>query len=721
MTNPFNNKRHALFSELQRFPVVALGVLVATGILHPPPTGVTVAIVSGLAMLAVAEVYRRFWGPPALRSDSRTIRDIELGWVLATLLYALFEQTGGIHTPVHALTYFFVAWVATFFTRAAFVVILLTQIGFEIGLALRAEAALLTFFIHTAFLVLAATLPALFWRGAAAVLRMQHHRQLRDTMCHIHDEARVFRLLPRSTHSLSWAAPNPRAADERKRVQSSLDVIHQALGYLFKLLRKSLDLHTCVLLWIDPDSQQLKVTACATADDCVLVTSISPHHGVLAAIFHSQQKLHLQSLKPGTVSYYAQPTPLGAFLGLPVTHEGALFGILCADRQTVRPFLPAEEELLLETVAHILRLLSSEQTFAVLERSRYEHEHFYRASALLVRALTPEEVMNTAIVALREIVDFDFSCITLYDKATERHQIAWVHTLPDIAHDRALFGREFSDPKSLVALACKTKHSLPAHPDVPIDEASLFSADLRLKGIASLLVLPLICADDAIGTLVLATKSKHGFREDLRDLLGVIANQVAVSLQNARLYRRMETMATTDGLTGVYNHRAMQKCLADKLERAQRYHRPLALILLDLDHFKKINDTYGHPQGDQVLKRVAVILKETARKIDIVARYGGEEFAILMEDTDGAGAKELAERIRHEVSQQQFATERGLFHVTVSMGIAVFPHDAQDRQQLITRADQALYHAKRHGRNQSLSYREFLNQRAHDTMEARVE
>jgi diguanylate cyclase (GGDEF)-like protein len=240
----------------------------------------------------------------------------------------------------------------------------------------------------------------------------------------------------------------------------------------------------------------------------------------------------------------------------------------------------------------------------------------------------------------------------------------------------------------------------------------VFTRRIKLRGVESLLVLPLVCADEAVGTFTLASRRKNAFSKDARDMLGIIANQVAVSLENAKMYRQMETMATTDGLTGLVNHRTFQVRLSDMLSRAERHGHKLGLILIDIDHFKKINDTYGHPVGDLVLARVAKMLADSVRKIDVVARYGGEEFAIIMEGADAAGARLLAERIRLDVEKESFASEKGTFQITLSLGIAGVPEDTHDKKILVERADQALYFAKHNGRNRTMTYQQFLIERA---------
>jgi diguanylate cyclase (GGDEF)-like protein len=193
-------------------------------------------------------------------------------------------------------------------------------------------------------------------------------------------------------------------------------------------------------------------------------------------------------------------------------------------------------------------------------------------------------------------------------------------------------------------------------------------------------------------------------------MLGVVANQVAISLQNGRMVQSLEEQATTDGLTGLVNHRTFQERFSAMLGRADRHKFRVAMLLTDIDHFKKVNDTYGHPTGDAVLKRVAAILKASARKIDIVARYGGEEFALVLEGTDRAGARQLAERIREEVSAQTFESSKGPFKATLSLGVAVYPDDGKAKQDVISCADKALYAAKHAGRNRTVCHGEVVRE-----------
>jgi len=220
----------------------------------------------------------------------------------------------------------------------------------------------------------------------------------------------------------------------------------------------------------------------------------------------------------------------------------------------------------------------------------------------------------------------------------------------------------------------------------------------------SLLVLPLVIHDRALGTLILGAKRWHAFGDSVRPTLEVLASHLAVSLSNARMVRKLETMATTDGLTGLFNKRAMLDSAAQKIAAAARFGRPLSVLMTDIDHFKKVNDTHGHDIGDVVIRGLADILKRQKRTTDIVARFGGEEFVALCEQTDEKGAMLLAERIREELAKTTFRTPQGMLQVTCSIGIATFPEAGRDWDTLFKAADEALYVSKRSGRNRCTAW-----------------
>lgn len=195
-------------------------------------------------------------------------------------------------------------------------------------------------------------------------------------------------------------------------------------------------------------------------------------------------------------------------------------------------------------------------------------------------------------------------------------------------------------------------------------------------------------------------ESQANWNRDNEAFLKSVADQVATGVTNARLYARVQRQATTDGLTSLYNHRTGQEKLAEQLRLAERYQRNLAVVMIDVDHFKSINDNYGHPAGDSVLKAVAKLVKSDCRDVDLPVRYGGEEFLLVLPEVNQEGAAVVAERIRKSLSQEIIRHEDIQISVTASFGIAAFPEDAHNQQQLLDLADKALYLSKRLGRNQ---------------------
>jgi len=296
----------------------------------------------------------------------------------------------------------------------------------------------------------------------------------------------------------------------------------------------------------------------------------------------------------------------------------------------------------------------------------------------------------------------DFIAITTYNEKLNQHEIKKVNW----SHLKEFEGFVFPNNYGLISSVIKNKHILPhvGFEQHHRDKQIIFCPEISVKGLKSLKVFPLIAMDKPLGTLVVGKKEARIFNFDRENILSRLANFTAISLTNALMYWEMQKLATTDGLTGINNHRRFQESLDDVISRVERYNRQVSLILCDIDHFKLVNDTYGHRMGDNVLKRIARILREEVRGADYVARYGGEEFVIILEETDRKGGKYMAERIREKVQNQVFTSDVGKFSITMSLGICTFPIDAKNKEDLIEKSDQALYYCKEHGRNQSISF-----------------
>jgi diguanylate cyclase (GGDEF)-like protein len=230
--------------------------------------------------------------------------------------------------------------------------------------------------------------------------------------------------------------------------------------------------------------------------------------------------------------------------------------------------------------------------------------------------------------------------------------------------------------------------------------------EATVDGIAALSH-PMRRGDDVharVSGVVSVARRDRPFTVAERELFHYLAEQAAVSIENVGLHETVERQAVTDELTGLFNRRRFQEAMATEVERSKRFGQPVGLVLLDLDDFKNVNDTYGHQQGDLVLREVARVLRETSREIDEPARYGGEELAVVLPGTDLEGAYNLAERVRAGIEELALPLldGDGILSVTASFGVATLPGSADDMRELVAAADEALYRAKRAGKNRTV-------------------
>ena len=702
-----------IFYYLRRFLVAFHGALVCAGAIYMLnldafhglrlESGRWLAI-SVVVMLCALVSARALAFRPGRAGLPRWACSIESGLLTLTLLYVVLQVTGGPGSWLQPLAYLAIALLVGFNIRPVGVVLALVTLGLQASLhhaggelpgswqPLASRAAFITGFSLASMA---------FLQVEVALRRREHRERLESEVKSMRQEAEDFRLI---SSSLVSHDKRDRAADEDKLAQGAVESIRQGMYFVLELLKKSLELKTCVLLWLDNDGRQLQIKELISDSTMLAEKSYSAQAGLPGVVVKNGAVLNLRRPPHGAkaIPYYDGPEVVGAFLGAPVMEHGHLRGVLCADREADQPFSDLEEQLLVEASHQLLRTIQTERIFGAVERSKYEHERFYKASTLLNTALTLRQVYDSAFAAAEEIVSYDLSALTLYDAKRRKHIICCVRG----EKTESFEGQEFGNNPGLVSMVVKNKHFLPAGDELRERDTMVFTKKLRLRGMESLLVLPLVVKDEAIGTFVLASRGRGVFTKKVREMLGVITNQVAVAVENAKMYKKMEEMATTDGLTNLPNHRTFQNRLSEMLYRAERHGKPLSVVLIDIDKFKVVNDTYGHPVGDMVLKRMAGVLAGSVRKVDLVARYGGEEFVMVLEETDNAGAHLLCERVRTEMAAQLMTSEQGSFRITISLGIASYPADGQQKKELVDHSDQALYAAKESGRNRTVRYEE---------------
>lgn len=389
----------------------------------------------------------------------------------------------------------------------------------------------------------------------------------------------------------------------------------------------------------------------------------------------------------------------------PLTSQGQPFGALYVDaKQSIKDYSQKDTEFFAALAnqsavaienARLLRRLKA--TIGTLDRKVKELGALYTISQSIVSGKEHDEVLQTILRTAIATIGSERGSIMLYADDSDVLQVRVVEgDLDPTIKDRIQL-RRGEGIAGMVAERGEARIANLGRGDPDFKPRRERESDVR-----QIMCVPLRGKRDTIGVLNLVNK-KGGetFAQEDLDLLSSIATQAAVTIENFRLYN----YAVHDGLTGLFVRRHFDGWMLQEFERVKRYGGELSVIMVDVDHFKHVNDTYGHAVGDFVLIEVAKILRSKIREPDIVARYGGEEFVIGLPATDQGGAETLGERLRKAVEENSFTHRDTILSVTVSLGMASYRAvEAPTRQDMLKCADRALYEAKAAGRNRSVTF-----------------
>ncbi len=481
-----------------------------------------------------------------------------------------------------------------------------------------------------------------------------------------------------------------------------------ALELQLEMLRHALSLTSAVLLTVRPGGDEFRLRAASSSRGDLLAGPFPRGGGIAGAVQRGGREIALAPLRENfpALPYYRSQSGVGALAALPVgvahgeTEASQLEALLCVDRVESAPWTEGERALLRLAAEKIGQDLGTQRRCLELERERNTLERVCTGLRELNSALGLETAFDATIQAVRALAPVDFVAITLLEG--DAHFVVRAEGTNAVR----LQGRRFPADEGLAGQVLKFNSALPEGGDYQ-GSSPVFSRDNHFADFRSLLIVPLRMEKGRpIGTLVVAAQGPRLFNRTLRQMFELIAAQVAVRIDLAQAHEKINRMATTDGLTGLANRRAFHHGFDVMINRARRRCAPLCLILADVDHFKRINDTYGHPFGDEVLREVARALSDVVRVVDLVARYGGEEFAVVLEDSDERGGRRMAERLRKAVEGLELCCGEEEVHVTISLGLSVFPRATALKEELVSFADQALYRAKQSGRNRLVSWHE---------------
>jgi len=334
---------------------------------------------------------------------------------------------------------------------------------------------------------------------------------------------------------------------------------------------------------------------------------------------------------------------------------------------------------------------------AALRRRNDELETMVELGKALTATLDLTEVLNAVMTSVCQTIKASTWSLLLAD---EKSNELIFEVVVSPAAER-LKGKRLPVGQGVVGWVATHGQAL-LLPDVQQD--CRFSGDYDREGVfvtRSIACVPLKSADCVLGVIELINPFDEGFVDEDLQLLSIIADFAAIAIENARNYQRIQQLVITDDLTGLFNSRHMGKLIELEVERADRYNNELSLVFIDLDFFKKVNDSRGHLCGSLLLKEFGDFLQQQIRKIDFAARYGGDEFVLVLPETSKAGALILCNHLLEDLRAHLFLTGRGLppVQLTASLGISTFPEDATNKDDLVAKADQAMYYVKEHSRN----------------------
>lgn len=652
------------------------------------------AVTGALLMLAVGAMVKYFL------TDRRSMfagLSLSLAWVV--IGRAAIDLTGGSVSPIYPLAYLFAALLGAYARPVFAVFALLFFIGLESGeqYYLDSSQAPWDSAAHAAVIIAAAGVVGAFFRS-----EKKRSKSLEENLA----------VYQRSRESFDRRAPGDefksiREEGRREQLHESIVSLQDALHGVLSDLQEILSAHTVILFTLDRTTGELRFRDAVSESEGVnRAAAIGEGEGILGWVFREKEALRLTDFThpPENLVYYHHDEKIRSLVAVPVIRETSneVEGMLVVDSLKEAYFGIEDEKVCWLSARQAMKEIETAETRQrELSEAKVSHA-LYKVSEILNVSLNMDQVLDATMDCVGKIVEPDFVALAQYDESTRLSSIVRA-TGDDVFRMK---GKTFAPDESLVGWVTSPERYL-FYPDFRSRriQKPMFGKEIpSARNVGTFFCYPLVSGSDFLGSLTLTFADEHALPDYERNAVTTLARMAATSISNANLHERVAKMATTDGLTGLYNHRYFQERLAERVEEARRHPTKHSLILADIDHFKQVNDTHGHPVGDDVLRELAKLFRDSVRNVDLAARYGGEEFVLLLTNTDRKGAMLLAERVRKDAKKLKFEGEGGTFTVSLSLGVATFPDDARTKEQAIEHADEALYYAKEHGRDKAIAY-----------------
>ena len=485
----------------------------------------------------------------------------------------------------------------------------------------------------------------------------------------------------------------------RARRVDRAEELDQALERVVALARRSLGAHAACYFDFNRAEEKAFLRA-ADGPDSLLRDTVAPlRSDPFAFVLDRGQSFYATDFKRllWRLPYYRGEVKVGTLLAVPVRLADIVRGLLVADRLEIQGFTgpePALLEAFAELIADTIRTTTASDR---REEIGTEFKAVYEVSRQIAGLDQPAQIRQRLLACARDLLAPEGGAVVTINPSGTAYSVdnslGWVEGFE--GRQVALLEETWTawmlkqdDP----ALLLDDVHGSGSkrRPILVLDEGS--------GRAESILAVALRSRNEVLGAIVL-TGRKGGFDSTGQRVLTILANQAAGALRVGQLIQQANDTAMRDGLTGLYNRRAFDKHLEENIGREGRISGRFALVLLDIDHFKKLNDTFGHPAGDATLRHISKVMAAHLRAADQAARFGGEEFALILPGTEETGALQLAERVRAAIEKSHLVFDAARLAVTVSLGVAVWPRDGEPKADLIAAADRALYAAKQAGRN----------------------
>jgi diguanylate cyclase (GGDEF)-like protein/putative nucleotidyltransferase with HDIG domain len=527
--------------------------------------------------------------------------------------------------------------------------------------------------------------PASFATTGTAVIAAIFLYRLRGTF---------FTMMSRIFHGPSY--------EYRRKLADFTDNIHTVFNLkdqgaeLLNLITKAIGIKQACLLFPETGSEDFTAQICIPTDNSLDDLKIQVESPIVKYLERERKPLTKENL-----------TVLPEFLGLwseeksvieskdmdfllPLISRDRLIAILVLGKKGRGRYSLEEYNILLDITKRVAVTMEKEYLREQLNSREIELSVINNCSTIISSSLNIQEIFMDFVEELKKFVDVswasivlveeqDLSCVALSSKVGSAYQV----------------GDKIPMESSGTGWVVKNKMPL-VEPDLSKEMKFETGLNFFKHGILSTVYLPLITKGDVIGSLILASQQRDAFSQQHIKLLNQLASQIAMPLENARLYAETEEKARVDELTGLLNRRSLDEMIDAEISRHSRYGGVFTLAILDLDSFKTYNDTKGHPAGDVLLTNIGNIIKSMIRNSDFAFRYGGDEFAILLPQTSIDSASQVTERVRESIAKEY---ENGDINITASIGLASWPEDGMSHSDIIAAADLTLYRAKWSGGN----------------------